>query len=263
MSTDTDSKENIAQTVERITDGRDPVHEIEDINVAVVPAGFKPVDLEPYMARPRHHNITREMATLAGFAEYVAAHAIKERTAIYVDHYAALAVVNDIDRTNGAPVWGGHKAKLALQYTPEWKAWQGASGQFHPQRQFVDFIQDRAGEIVEPPLADLVQQLRSISAESTGSRRDSAGHLTQEAARQQQTKITNELPEFLTLSMPLLKCEPDQGTRTQARLYAKLNDDGVTFAVMLVNPEIVIDARLREFVDRLKKKIGNKAPVYF
>lgn len=264
----TDTKENIAQTVERITNGRDPVHvltrdPVDDINVAIIPDGFRSVDMEPYLGRPRRHNITREMATLEGFAEYVAAHTIKNRTAIYVDHNAALAILNDIDRTEGLPVWGGHKATLALQYTPEWSAWQDASGQFQPQRQFVDFIQDRAGEIEAPPLADLVQELRNISADSTGKRRDQVGHMSQSSERSGSTVISNNLPEFLDLQLPILKCEPAELTHLQARLYVKLADDGVQFCAQLVNEQVVIDRRIREFVERLKKRIGQKVPVYF
>lgn len=264
MSTENEKQENIAQTVAKLADAANPTAWLTgDEDVVALPLGWTYHDLERFMAAPRRHDINRKLATADGFVAYVTAHAIPTRTAVYVDNNSALGIIDDIDVTDGEPAWAGHKAQLALNKTPEWECWYAASGAFRGQREFIDFIQDRAGEIAAPPLGDLVQQLQAISAESSGSRRDAAGHLNSEMARQLQTRITNELPEYLELTMPVLRCEPAQTTQCRARLSVKLGEDGVSLAATLVNAELILDRRLREFVDRLRKELEKKAPVYF
>lgn len=264
MSTYTTKQENIAQTAERLANDAEPVRAVTgDDMVVAIPPGWTMHDLEKYLNEPRRIQRTVKMATVTGFAEYVKAHALDKQTAIYINERAADAVIDDIVPGANEPAWGDHTARLELELTEEWKAWTSMSGHLQGQREFVNFVQDRAGDITEPDLADLVQQLQAINAESTGSRRDSTGHLSAEQKREQATRITNELPEYLVLLLPVLKCEPDQYTSARARLQVKLTDNGVQFVATLVNAPIVLDSRIREFAGRLREAVGKKAAVYF
>jgi uncharacterized protein YfdQ (DUF2303 family) len=264
MSTDTE-KENIAQTVARLTNNANAVRlpGSDENGVIAMPGDWALHDMEQYLPAPRRIDRNMPMATVTGFCDYVTAHALDKRTAVYVRADKATAVIDDIVPGANQPSWGDHKVSMALDTTEEWRAWRGNSGQFVPQREFVNFIQDRAGDIVQPDLADLVQQLQGVNAESTGSRRDATSHLSAEQKREQAIRITTDPPEYLELAMPILQCEPDQYTICRARLQVKLDDDGVKFVATVVNAPIVLDRRIRELVERLRTKIGKKVAVYF
>lgn len=268
MTHDTEQNENIAQTVARLVESREAVQiaintDTEHPDVIAMPAHWSVRDLEQYFPSPRRMKADRQMVTVDGFAAYVTAHALEAQTAVYVDHKQALAVIDDANTKTKAPAWGDHKAALALARTPEWGEWSGQSGQFLAQRTFINWIQDRAGEIAAPPLGDLVQELRDITANSTGTRRDRAEHLSSSKTSSAATAVANNLPEYLDLHVPILKCEPMESTTVQARLQVKLAEDGVQFSVTLVNEQAILDRRIREFVTRLNAKIGTTVPVYF
>lgn len=181
------SSENLAETLERIVNDRDPIKVVDD-DVVAIPENWRVQDLEHYQDAPRRIEVERAMTTSSAFARYVGAHAIERRTAVYV-----------------------HK-------------------------------------------------LRNISATSSGNRRDKADSLTEESARQLQTKIQNELPEHLTVVLPILSCEPDVLTTLKARLQVKLLEDGVAFCVQLVNPEVELDNRIRQFAEGLEVRIAGYLP---
>lgn len=259
---------NIAQTIGEFVESIDPVHEMPCVDdVVAMPQHYKVEDLERFALTPRRAKAEARLTTLQGFSDYVNRHRIDNRTAVYVTSEEATGVIDDLE-PQGPGSWKDHTAILPLRRTPQWSAWMGASGQPMKQREFLNFVQDRAGEIAAPDLGTLMHQLSEIKATSTGKRHDRADHLNEAHGREGSTIVTNDLPEHLDLLMPILSCEPYSATTCRARLVVKLADEGVFCSVTLINSEVVVDERIRELVAVLRSYLADDngqsvVPVFF
>lgn len=77
-------------------------------------------------------------------------------TAVYNDH------------TSNVPGWRDDRLKLVLKPDPDWTAWHKLSGQYLPQEQFGDHIEELRHTISSPDQADLLEIIHSIRASTRG-----------------------------------------------------------------------------------------------
>jgi uncharacterized protein YfdQ (DUF2303 family) len=71
-------------------------------------------------------------------------------------------VLNDHVRNDVEAGWGDHRATLTLRRTPAWQAWTAASGKLLGQAEFAELLEDRAGDVVTPDHATLLEVAQSI-----------------------------------------------------------------------------------------------------
>lgn len=61
-----------------------------------------------------------------------------------------------------------HVATLSLRRSEEFTRWDAAEGEWTPQDEFARFLEENAGDIVEPEAADMIEIARDLSASTGG-----------------------------------------------------------------------------------------------
>lgn len=92
------------------------------------------------------------------------AYTLRHRTAdtvIYADqeHERITAVLDDHGEKPGH---GRHRAVYPCPVTTEWQAWKAVLGKALSQEQLVDFFEERALDVAEPPAAELQEMIREL-----------------------------------------------------------------------------------------------------
>lgn len=133
--------------------------------VSIVQNDQKLVDLEGYMNTPTAIRGKYSFSRQTSFIDYVKEHKVPA-TRIYVTSATVIiAVINHAAK--GDPQWNDHQAELTLKQTPQWNVWKGQSGKSMNQRDFAQFIEDNASDIIEPKGAELLDLIRTIKASQT------------------------------------------------------------------------------------------------
>lgn len=138
-------------------------HEIDGVAFQVLPEGYKVVvpDLEKHAAAPYRKRGRATFTELDSFIAYLRTHRIdgSEVFATSNDH-CLLARING--HSNLEPGWGDHQALFSMRFTPSWTAWTGFANNNLSQIDFANFLEDRIGDIAEPPGADLFEMIRAL-----------------------------------------------------------------------------------------------------
>lgn len=195
------------------------------------------------------------------FGLYVNDHQEQGKTTLWGDRRQGriLAVFNGHQVSgDGTPGWGDHRATLSLQKTPEWEAWNKASGQLVGQEQFANFLEDHQLEVVDPDGATLLEVVTSIEA-TKGAAMKSAIRLdsgqvqvsyeeTIEATAGKAGKLT--IPTKVTLALTPFECgEP---YKVEARFRYRLNNGALSLGVILDRPDDVLRAAFTDVVAKVE-----------
>ncbi len=137
----------------------------------LAPAGAEHhvVDLEEHLDKfrpwPRRWTGTFHAHTGDAFINYMTKHCLAE-TELWADieRRSVTAVINAHGGPGGDPGWGDHRLELKLQHTPAWQAWTKFDGQWLPQVQFAELLEERLQDVVEPDGATLTEVARSFRA---------------------------------------------------------------------------------------------------
>lgn len=152
--------------------------------------------------------------------------------------------------------------------TPQWTAWRNlATGQGVDHQKAVEFLDDRAPEIVEPDAASLLSLLRSLRGNvNTGAsaelRPDGTTHVTFD----KNTRVTagaNEIdlpPEF-TIGIPILKGD-DQPWKLVVKLRVTIDSNSrLQLRFTLPQAEIVLETVYAERVAKAVELLGDDIPL--
>lgn len=195
------------------------------------------------------------------FGLYVNDHQVTGTTTLWGDRKAGriLAVFNGHTNSgDGKAGWGDHRATLGLQLTPEWVAWNQASGQLIAQEPFAEFLEDHLAEIVEPDGAALLEVATSLQAHigatmKSAIRLDSgqvqfAYEETIEATAGKAGKLT--IPTKLTLA--LTPFEGGEPYKVEARFRYRLANGTLKLGVVLDRPDDVLRAAFADVVKQVE-----------
>jgi uncharacterized protein YfdQ (DUF2303 family) len=80
-----------------------------------------------------------------------------DATRIFYHDSGVFEAIFDYHRTADDPRHGDHRASLALQHAPEWKIWTANNGKQMGQREFAEFIEDNAADLLQPSPADMLE----------------------------------------------------------------------------------------------------------
>lgn len=129
-------------------------------------------DLERFAPAPRRVAATVAHETPQSFAEYVNAFRLAAQTRVFAS-LADLRMVARIDwHAPGdgdapEPSWGAHVATLRAEFTEAFGAWTAVDGEWLSQREFADFLEDRAGDAETPDPATLMEVAARFEAVRT------------------------------------------------------------------------------------------------
>lgn len=238
--------------------------------VHVVPEGYNVVvtELEDavYRDHPRHKGGHVTVHDSASFTRYYARHLIAERTEVFADvNTGQIRATFDAhaEGPDGVPGWGQHSVALVLQRDPAWTAWVQSSGKLLPQAQFAEFVEQRAGDILDPSAADMLEVAQTLEASRTatfdakatrldnGDRRFTFAETT---TAQAGTRGTLDIPSRFTVA-----CRPYLGgpfVRVEAALRYRVTDSGLAVGYVLIAHEDAVRAVFDTVVREVEEHTG-------
>lgn len=222
------------------------------------------VDLEKRRDHPRSKRGTIAVHTPQALVAYANRHLDADVSTLWGDvEQAKLTVVlNDHgDGDDLKPGWGDHRAVLALQKSPEWKAWTAlAADEFVQQTVLAEFLEENINAIVEPSGAAMLEVAQTFHA-TVGARFKQSKSLHSGEQQLVYEEDINakagasgqaEIPkEFLLALRPFIGTEP---VAVQARFRFRLRDGHLYLGVKLLNIEDV----LREAVDQVLTDVAEQ-----
>lgn len=122
------------------------------------------LDIEKHLPTPRRVRQQVRLDTPKSFAEYVNAFQVDGQTRIFADVEKRLVVAridwhepSDASGEDATPSWATHSATMTAAYSDPFGAWLEIDGRWLAQREFAEFLEDRAGDAVAPDPADLME----------------------------------------------------------------------------------------------------------
>ena len=156
-------------------------------------------------------------------------------------------------------------------HSREWKAWTGfASGNGVAQKVALEFLEDHAEDVLEPPSVDLMALLRGLrtTVASSASANIQPDGTTSVSFSQDKTLKGGagsvELPSYLQIAVPVLKGHMDGEGRPvrysiSVRLRASVGDDArLALRFSLPNAERVLETAYAERVELAKVLLGDE-----
>lgn len=253
------------------------IEELED-RVAVLPGESKVVDLEKYGITPRRMRQDFRTSRIHDFIRYMkeesqSAHG-DSQTAVFVDP-AGGGARGVIDYgTHNNPLWGDHRATLALQDTPAWKETCRIEGASLPQRDLTDYLEDW-GHILTPwvinddgteeevTMARAVSAIRSvtISAQAETDHDDGDFSVRSSAISSLEGKSKRgQIPARFTLRTPLYEGTRERDVSLSLRLLT--GHDKPTFRVRVVGRDPLIQEVIEEVELRIAEEMVDLARVF-
>jgi uncharacterized protein YfdQ (DUF2303 family) len=219
------------------------------VNVPRVRAGEVPVieksterelvSLEKFLPAPVRKDTTLHFTKVASLAAYVSKHGDDDSLVQVFDKNLQIVVVLDA-HTAAEPRWGKHQATFKATRTIAWEAWRSSNEKWMSQRDFIDFLDDRMLDIIEPAAADLQDMMRIVRIIKDGS---FASEVSKDGTGQA-VGITNEvkakvgaealeLPTQISLMLPIF--EGTDVVKVQARLKVRPDDGNLKMSYSLRN----------------------------
>lgn len=204
-------------------------------NSLVIPEGYALVNMEALAETPARQRARLETQSSASFVTYVSRYGT-HRSLVYAaflrnDMTGTVTAVLDYHGDDGSAQWGEHIARLEFQLSESFKAWHARNKRMSPQRDFMEFLEDRSRDIAYPDAADLMEAIRQFRVQGdvrvTQVQSLSTGDVQfqyERTFRGQSSTGVAAVPEMLQLSVPVFRgCEPAPIT---ARLRWNLDKDG-------------------------------------
>lgn len=138
----------------------------------VVPEGYsvERADTDALMLHPRWAKAAPQFDDEASFVTYCARYWVEGRSIAFANRDGGIKAIFDYheesfkddagDDALGRAGRAEHVATFTPRHTAAWAAWVGANGRTLTQEQFLEFLEERMGEIAEPDGADLNEVVR-------------------------------------------------------------------------------------------------------
>jgi len=223
-------------------------------------------DTEPYLEHPRRAKGTQELATEIAFAAYLELHGIEHMTAVYADQdeLRLTAVLNehqagDDGREAG---WRDWQASLQLEHGRAWDAWTAINEKSLTQAAFIDLLEDRIDDVLDPPSTTLLEIMSNFSANKTLTFRSAQALSNGAVQLMYDEKIDGggaagdmQVPERIELALDPIK--GDDPVRVKARLRWRITDDGkLVIVVKLDRLDDVLELAWGTVVDRVTPAVA-------
>jgi len=224
-----------------------------DIPAVALPGDAKLQSLESFSQQPARMRSTYTTERLGDFTKYVNdEHLLESATAMFVDPRGEGATCIIDHGNHEEPLWGDHRAILAMKHTPEFAALLKATQETLTQRNLTDFLEDWADEITpltiieedgeekseKVSVARAIASIRTVDIKGKHETSHTDGNF--KAARTSMEEIeakarSGSLPSFLVMSCSLY---PDTRQRDiTARLSLLTGGDKPAFRLRIVGLE--------------------------
>lgn len=250
---------------------------INGIDIAAVPDGYKLVSLEQHYDTPARQSGTTTMHDVESFIYMAKRLGSLAECVVYIDaDYAAQkisAVALFNDHGEDAPGWRDHRAVFAPRFTEEWKRWTANSGKPMKQAELGMFLESNVGDIVAPHDSKLptgsdvlgfvltLQENRNVKYGSAVNLQN--GMVQIEFVEQGDQATKGKLELFREFAIGLRPFANGTGYQLSAFLRYRVdrNSGELTFWYELQRPDRVLEDACRDTVKLVREKAG--FPVVF
>ena len=169
------------------------------IPATLIPAGCKVESLEHLQQSPAFMRATYTTERLEDFCRYVSREAIADNgTVVFIkpDGSGATGIIDF--GSHGKPLWGRHKAQLAMVATPEFRALTRICSKPLTQRDLLDWIEDWQ-HIISPfdsfdgsmLISAAVQRIQRIDIKTTSDKKNEVGDFKSNRTAMEQIEATS------------------------------------------------------------------------
>lgn len=238
------------------------------IPVAIVPEGYRVEHCEELLPRPIRKRAKIDFTDAQSFCQYVRQHKTGE-SAVFVDedyHLPAIRAMLDMHGRNPDQTsWMEHEVKYVVQPSAEWAAWRANSGKPKRQAEFVEWLEDRYPDIVEPSGADVLELCQHLEGRKnaqweSGVRTQNGAHQIRYSeevtARSNSTNAKGqiEVPQFLAIQVPVF--HRDDTKPIDLRLRYRIKDGQLVLWYDIIRLEQVMDEAINELVEDIDQATG-------
>lgn len=246
--------------IRRAADGGDPL--------TIVPDDWQVRDLEHFLPAPTRARGNVQLQDAASFVDWINERK-GEATRIYATapftglHYAA--VMDDTLKAL-SPTWRDWRGVYSPLPSPEWAIWSGANGKRVAQKDFAEYMEQNADDIVstqpdEPTSAQILELAGNLTATTkaefssayrTGNGTTSLRYSETTSAQGGQGNI--EVPDSFYIGIPVFVGGPVY--KIGARLRYRITGQQLTMGFDLIRPHKVIEAAAAEITANIREKTG-------
>lgn len=226
------------------------VREVVDQNAATRVHGLTTLDRKQFMALPDGYVIhsledfqevpnrivaAPKFRDTASLAAYLVRFELPESVAMSRPSDNEIRVVIDHHESSDQPAWAKHTATFKAAFTPEYQAWQGIDRKPMGQVAALEFLEERAVDVVEPGPADIMEMIMNFDALKRVTFKQStrlhSGERQFVYAEENEVRGQINLPETVTLRLPVYEgMEPDV---IKVRIRYRIDDGRLTFAFLI------------------------------
>jgi uncharacterized protein YfdQ (DUF2303 family) len=218
----------------------------QHIPAIVTPSGCDIKSLEHLMERPAHQRVHYTTERLEDFCVYVKEESLSEgNTAVFVapDGSGAEGIIDF--GMHDTPLWGHHKAALAMHHSPEYAGLLAACARDLDQRALVDWLEDWS-HTVQPLMNDetalsipqAIQMIRKVDLKATANKTSDIGNFAE--GRSTMEQIEAKCGDGAPPAVFGVTCQPYPHTRTRtirARLSLKTSAGAPMFRLRIIGKE--------------------------
>lgn len=234
-----------------------------------IPAGLEVHDLDIYYENPRRIAAERKALTVAGLTEYLRAYQ-EDRTVVHANPTTGCVKVIFDYHEPDTPHHGDHTITFTPTPSRKLQEWGTKDGRLMGQREFAEWIDEHAEDVVSPDSAKVLEIAQTMEATKTVDFK-SATRLS--GAQDVQISYTEEtdtsagerghmvIPEVVTIGIPVF--EGDDAYKIDARIRYRIDDGRLTIGYKLLRLEDVKE----DAINLILEAIGTVAeevsvPVY-
>ena len=262
----TEDRKTDAEVVRDLTAIQSGIRSTGSVPMAFLPEGFGVHSLERFLDTPPRIRESVRLTDVPSMAAYLDRFG-SEETTIFADPDANK--INAVLDYHGAgePDNTDHTATMEVKPSEEWKAWLGLAMGQPTQQQMGEFLEERAGDIVKPEPADVIEAAMTLEAtkrvhfRQSTRLRDGLVQLTYQ--EEDQTKGGIKLPERLTLSIPVFERGPVEQIGILLRFRIGREEGRLTFVVKVENVHDIERQAFERIVGDLKAAMKGDIAIYY
>lgn len=244
---------------ELFSDAENDIMVVDGTPVARVGSDMRLESLERHLTAPTklHRDLnTKSPYTAIAYALDFASESKTSR--MYFDSSSRTAkIILDDHQAADQPSLCQHHIHLVMTPSREWEAWKRKNRTPMSQTDFIEFLEDRQKDVIEPKGIDLLsiisdfKEIRNIGVTKAT---DISNGQVQFQYRNERVSGSVEMPTELTLG--LKPFDQFDGCELKARLRYRLNadDGGLKLWYELVNPDDVLDDTFERAIEKVSEE---------
>lgn len=200
-----------------------------------LPEGYSVHSLEDFQTAPNKIVAAPKFRDVASLSAYLARFEREESVALSRLAENEIRVVIDHHVDSGTAAWAKHTATFKACFTPEYQAWREIDRKPIGQVTALEFLEERAIDVVEPGAADIMDIIMNFDALKRVTFRQSTrlhdGQRQFLYHEENEVKGQINLPEMIALRLPVYEgMEPDV---IKVRIRYRIDDGKLTFAFLI------------------------------